>query len=44
MSDMIEASPPFRSLHEEKPPGWLSYIFSSAVGIGMFGVMLWLAS
>ena len=44
MSDMIEAAPAFRSMHGEKQPGWVSYILSSAVGLGTFGVMLWLAS
>jgi hypothetical protein len=44
MSNMIEAAPHFRSTHGEKQAGWMSYIVSSAVSLGIFGIMLWLAS
>ena len=44
MPNMIEATPSFRSTHGKEDAGWLRYIFSSATGLGMFGIMLWLAS
>ena len=44
MANMIEAAPPLRSMHRQEDAGWVRYIFSSAMGIGVFGVMLWLAS
>ena len=44
MSNMIEAAPSFRSTYGEEKAGWMRYVLSSAAGIGMFGIMLWLAS
>ena len=44
MPNMIESAPLFRSIHRKEDAGWMRYVFSSAMGLGMFGVMLWLAS
>lgn len=44
MANMIEAAPPLRSMHQQEEAGWMRYIFSSAVGIAVFGAMLWVAS
>jgi hypothetical protein len=44
MANMIEAAPSFRSAYGEEKVSWPRYILNSAMGIAMFGVMLWLAS
>lgn len=44
MANMIEATSSFRSTYGEEKVSWPSYILRSAVGIAMFGAMLWLAS
>jgi len=44
MSNMIEAASPIRLMHGEEKVSWARYILNSAVGIAMFGAMLWLAS
>jgi hypothetical protein len=44
MANMIEAALPIRPLHGAEQVSWPRYILNSAMGIAVFGVMLWVAS
>ncbi|WP_296310815.1 hypothetical protein [Pseudomonas sp.] len=44
MANMIEAASQLRPLYKAEQVSWPRYVLNSAMGIAVFGVMLWVAS